>query len=191
MFTTHLPFLDASAKGYVSEIIKHGTVKQKKLRKYVKVLEERKFEETPDDKRFAILKPAHSTTIKSTTSFDNIVGTKTVDYEWDENKYIDEVSFARTFLRSLLDDEGKVWEYVKKLFPFIPVDPENSPIIVYDDKKFITPLQREDEPARHKVLDFIGDISLLGYRLIAEIELNLPGHRFTRQITKEISVELS
>jgi len=191
MHTKHLPFLDASAKGYASEIVKIGLKNQKQLRRYIKVLNDQKFTETSNDDRYAIIKPSDLTIIRCTTSFNNIVGTKTVNYEWNEDKYIDEISFARTFLRSPLDDEGKVWTYVKKLFPFIPVDPQNSPIIVFDDKKFITPLQKEDEPARHKVLDFIGDISLLGYRLLAEIEVNLPGHRFTRQIVKEITTNLS
>ncbi len=191
MHTTHLPFLDASAIGYANEIMNTGIRSQSKLRKYIKIINERKFKESPSSERFAILRPSKVTEIKSTTSFDNIVGTKTVDYKWDENKYLEEISFARTFLRSPLDDEGKVWDHVKKLFPFIPVDPENSPIIIYNDNKFITPLRSEDEPARHKVLDFIGDISLLGYRLLSEIELNLPGHRFTRQIVREISKEMS
>lgn len=191
MYTSHLPFLDASAKGYSEKIDRVGIETQKRLRKYVKIKTIIKFVENPEDERRAILIPSDKTIIRSTTSFNNIIGTKTVEFDCDEDEYLHKISFARTFLRSPLDDQGKVWDYVRKLFPFIPLDPKNSPIIVYDDEKFITILQTEDEPARHKVLDFIGDISLLGYRLLSEIELNLPGHRFTRQIAKEISSKLA
>ncbi len=190
MHSIHLPFLDASSKGYVEQINKAGLTNQGKLRKYIRVNKKVVFKENLTDAREAIFRPSANITIKSTTSFNEPIGTKSVCFKWDETQYEKEISFARTFLRSPLDNEGKVWDYVRKLFPYIPVDPHNSPIIVYDDKKFITPLYKEDEPARHKILDFIGDISLVGYRLLANIELNLPGHRFTRQIAREIRSEV-
>jgi UDP-3-O-[3-hydroxymyristoyl] N-acetylglucosamine deacetylase len=189
--TGHLPFLDASAQGFAQLIQKVGTKKQTSLRKYVKVLERMEFIEDPKDERKAVFVPSDSLDIESTTAFEEPVGRKTVKFHYSESSYQDEISWARTFLRSPLDDEGKVWDFVKKLFPHIPIDPEESPIIVYNKEKFITPLRAADEPARHKVLDFIGDIALLGNRVIADINLNLPGHKFTRQIVRDIKPQIT
>ena len=47
-------------------------------------------------------------------------------------------------------------------------------------------LRHPNEPARHKLLDLIGDLYLLGYPLRAEIVANRPGHFANTSFAKKI-----
>lgn len=55
-----------------------------------------------------------------------------------------------------------------------------------DAKKlgYLSPLNYPDEPARHKLLDVIGDLSLLGLRLQGRITAFKPGHTFNTQCVR-------
>ncbi|MFC1599073.1 UDP-3-O-acyl-N-acetylglucosamine deacetylase, partial [Patescibacteria group bacterium] len=64
--------------------------------------------------------------------------------------------------------------------------PQESQIIVYSQKKYITKLRYANEPVRHKILDFLGDMALLGHQLQGKIIIYRPGHDFTHQIIKQI-----
>lgn len=182
-----IPFLDASSEIYTKSLKEVGLIQQNKLRKYLVVKEEVMFKENEDD-RYAIFKPSNEFKIISTTSFNTIIGEKTVEYTWSPQTYIDEICWARTFLRVNVDEDD-VWEDIRKRIKLLPDNYNKSPIIVYTKNKFITPLKSDDEPARHKILDFIGDLSLLGIRVKGEVRLYKPGHRFTRNIVQTIAEE--
>ncbi len=55
-----------------------------------------------------------------------------------------------------------------------------SIMLDYNDTKWITPLIVSTEPVRHKMLDFIGDMALLGIQIRAGIFVYKPSHRFNR-----------
>lgn len=186
MYSKHLPFFDSSAEFYTKKINGVGIKEQQKKRKYVKVIKEEEFFEKPDEERKAVFKPLGGLKINSRTAFEEPVGDNTVEIRWSPEEFMENISWARSFLRSPVDEKGEVWASIEKIFPNISDKPEDSGLIVYDKNGFLTPLRVEDEPARHKLLDFFGDISLLGHRILADIYLNLPGHRFTRQIAADI-----
>jgi UDP-3-O-[3-hydroxymyristoyl] N-acetylglucosamine deacetylase/3-hydroxyacyl-[acyl-carrier-protein] dehydratase len=71
----------------------------------------------------------------------------------------------------------------------LPNDPRQSPLVVFSGDAFITPLRYEDEPARHKMVDLIGDLSLVGHRVIADIIVSRPGHCFNASIAKRLRAE--
>ena len=56
------------------------------------------------------------------------------------------------------------------------------------------PLLYANEPARHKLLDIIGDVALVGYFIKGKIVANCPGHRinnmFARAIRKQLNVSI-
>lgn len=49
-----------------------------------------------------------------------------------------------------------------------------------------TPFRNSNEPAYHKMLDFIGDISLLGMRIAGTIKAYKPGHSINAKFTKSL-----
>ena len=59
--------------------------------------------------------------------------------------------------------------------------------IVLDENKVINPegLRYTDEFVRHKLLDFIGDISLSGYRILGSFFSSHPGHDLNFKLLKE------
>lgn len=184
-----IPMKTACAQEFADVLIKTGIKKLKAKRKYLCVNSVLHFNEKEDD-RYAVFKPANCLKINSTTSFNNIIGTKKVNFQWTPKCYMEEVSWARSFLRTPLDKNLEIWSDVRKTFKFLPKDPKESPIIVFSNEYFYTPLKTVDEPARHKILDFMGDIALLGIRIKSEIELFKPGHRFTRDIVRSLSKQL-
>lgn len=186
----YIPTLDGSAEYYTKAIQQTGLEAQKANRHYIGFNDQHKFIESNSDPRYATFGPSSSEVVKSTTAFNNLIGSKTVAYSDKPDIYASQIAWARTFLRSPLDDEGMVWEHMRKIFPQLPQDHTKSPIIVFNDTRFFTPLKSDDEPARHKILDFVGDMALLGIRVKASIELFLPGHRFTRKIVSELRKEL-
>jgi len=181
-----IPFIDASAEYYVKRIQETGVKKLGKKRKYLKFKQKHKFIEKGDD-RYAIFSPAEGLKIDSTISFDNIIGTQRSIYKWDRQSFGREIAWARSFLRTELDYQGEIWRNIRKKFKLLPSNPFYSPIVVFTKDKYSMPLKTPDELARHKILDFFGDIALLGIRIEASVQLFKPGHRFTRQIVREIA----
>ena len=51
---------------------------------------------------------------------------------------------------------------------------------------YLSPLNYPNEPARHKLLDLIGDMSLLGCRIQGKIIALRPGHTFNTQCAKRL-----
>jgi UDP-3-O-[3-hydroxymyristoyl] N-acetylglucosamine deacetylase/3-hydroxyacyl-[acyl-carrier-protein] dehydratase len=51
---------------------------------------------------------------------------------------------------------------------------------------YLSPLNYPNEPARHKLLDLIGDMSLCGYRICGKIVALRPGHTFNTQCCKQL-----
>ena len=52
-------------------------------------------------------------------------------------------------------------------------------------------LRHDDEFVRHKVLDFIGDVYLLGHRVKGNFEIFKGGHRLTHELVKSIMSDKS
>lgn len=51
---------------------------------------------------------------------------------------------------------------------------------------YLSPLNYQNEPTRHKLLDLIGDMSLLGYRIQGKIIALRPGHTFNTQCCRQL-----
>lgn len=186
-----IPLRDASAEWYCQEIKKAGVNVQKTLRKYSKINKETTLRLSTDPERYTIFKPANTLSIKATSIFNNIIGTQEFVHQWTPENYLQDISWARSFMNSPVPDGGgDKWERVRKTLKVLPEDPKNSPIIVFTKDQYLTPLKAENEPVRHKVLDFYGDISLLGYRLLADITLFKPGHKFNREIATFLANQL-
>ena len=56
---------------------------------------------------------------------------------------------------------------------------------------YLSPLKYENEPARHKLLDVIGDLALIGKRIRGRIEATCPGHGFNTACAKQILAKLN
>ena len=94
--------------------------------------------------------------------------------------FVDEVSSARTFT---------IYEDIEKLLDMgkIKGGSLDSAIVIKGDKILTKePLRFNDEFVRHKILDIIGDLSLLGVNLKAHIIAIKPGHAINSKICKQL-----
>jgi len=186
-----VPAQDGSAESFVKAFLKVGIFEQKQNRMVIEFDEPTTLTQPEFENRLVKLEPHSTLLIKCSAPFPNLIGAHTIIFIDDPRHFADEVSWARTFLRSSIDlNDLTKWNGIRSVFKALPEDPKKSPIITYTDTEFLTPLKKEDEPARHKLLDLLGDLALIGYRIHAKITINEPGHKFTHLIAQEITKSL-
>lgn len=172
-----VPILDHSAEVFTKEIEKVGVVETGRKRKVIKVLQPIYFRHKDS---FAILKPFSETYYSVFIQFNEPVGRQFFSASLASNTYSKEIAWARSFIRTDCDDA--YWEQCKNKNPSLPEKIENCPIPVFNKGKWIIKPKRKDEPARHKLLDLIGDFAVLGLPVLADITVVWPGHDFNRRL---------
>ena len=203
------PILDGSAKDYVEWISKVGIEQQNALKDFyiIKARTEFRDEKTGSS---IILLPDENFSINSLISYDSQI----LNYQYATLENMDdfptEIASARTFvfvreIEPLLnaglikggDLDNAIVIYEKqmsqenfdKLADVMGVPHMDATRVGYINHK---PLVWPNEPARHKLLDIIGDMALIGRPLKGCIIATRPGHtinnKFARQIRKEIKL---
>jgi len=182
-----VPAQDGSAEAFTKAILTAGIIEQNKFREIIEVMEPFTVLQPEFENRYAKFEHSNKLIIEGTAPFPAPINEHTVRFEESPESFAKDISFARTFLRSPIDlkDLSK-WNGIRSVFKALPEDPKKSPIITFTENEFLTPLKSEDEPARHKMLDLIGDLALIGYRIQSKLVINEPGHKFTHLIANEI-----
>ncbi len=144
------------------------------------------------DKSFVVFTPFPTLNITTHINFPYFWGNQEVTYAISPEIYEKEICWARSFFGTPFPHNKKLKD-LRKWYPGLIRELENyhrSTMIDYSHQKWLTPVYSEDEPARHKLLDFIGDLSLLGKPLNASIYVYKPHHRFNRYCVNELSKKL-
>jgi UDP-3-O-acyl-N-acetylglucosamine deacetylase len=104
----------------------------------------------------------------------------TVEFEVDERLYASEIAPARTFV---LREEA---EMLRAFGMGAGASLDNT--LVFDDDGPVggVALRFPDEAARHKVLDLVGDLALLGSRLRAHVVAVKSGHELNLALVQEL-----
>ena len=172
-----LPGLDGSALGYVEILRKAGILEQDAARKALEVRE-------PvwcrgEDNILAVF-PDDNFRISYTMSYGNkALGAGFFDIVLDEKKFASEIAPARTFclkgeaLLLMASGLGK------------GANPENT-LVVGKNGPFRNRFRFPDEPVRHKVLDLIGDLYLLGVPIKGHVVAIKSGHRLNVEMVKKL-----
>ena len=196
-----MPILDGSAKFYIKAIQEVGLQEQAAEQKVFIVIQPieyisehgNKMQILPSDKyevEVTIAYPSSSFLREQKAELNNL------------SDYIREISSARTFC------------FVREIEPLLRMglikggDLQNA-LVIYEtpmsqegldymtDKLgqprlnatklgYLSPLNYQNEPARHKLLDIIGDMSLVGCRIQGKIIALRPGHTFNTQCAKQL-----
>ncbi len=162
------PILDGSALGFVELIQSSGIEEQKGEQKVLTIEDTIRIEENG---RSLVLLPREKFKITYTISFDHpIIGIESTSFEMNESRFIKEIAPARTFgfLNEVEDLRRRGFAKGGSLQNAIVIG-ENG-IINKEALRF------SDELARHKILDLLGDLFLLGYSLKGEIAAYSSGH---------------
>jgi UDP-3-O-[3-hydroxymyristoyl] N-acetylglucosamine deacetylase/3-hydroxyacyl-[acyl-carrier-protein] dehydratase len=116
--------------------------------------------------------------ITCTSADDRGIHTQHLALTLDPDIYVTQVAAARTFT---------IYEDIEELLKLgkIKGGSLDSAIVIKGDKIISKePLRFADEFVRHKILDIIGDITLLGLPLKAHIVATRPGHALNAELTK-------
>lgn len=171
-----IPILDGSSQPYVEAIAGVGLEEQGMEQKVWKVTEPIMIES--EDGNRMLLTPAEEYEVEAQLIYpDGLLKGQCAELKHLAD-YAEEISRARTFC----------FEYeVKPLLSMGLIkggDLENA--LVITETGYMSPLRYENEPARHKLLDIIGDFSLVGCRIEGKIRVEKPGHTFNTYCAKQL-----
>jgi UDP-3-O-[3-hydroxymyristoyl] N-acetylglucosamine deacetylase len=175
-----VPIMDGSAISFVMMIQEAGIKELEEGKKFLRITREVKIE---DKDKFAILAPSESISFNFEINFSHpIIGNQKYCFDFSTKNFVKEIARARTF--GFL----KEVQYLRSIGLALGGSLENA--IVLDDKKILNDsLRFEDEFVRHKILDAIGDMSLLGYNFIGTYKAFASGHHLNHFLTKAVFEE--
>jgi len=173
-----IPIMDGSAAPFVRGIEVVGLVAQDTPKRMLRVLQKL---ETSENGSSAHLLPSDRFKVSFTIDFDHpVVGCQKLDFDYSPEAFREDIAFARTF--GFLKDVQLMMDKGLAMGGSL----ENA--VVVGDDRVLNPggLRSPDEFVRHKVLDTIGDLSLLGIPIIGAYHGHRAGHRINRLLMQEV-----
>ena len=177
-----MPIMDGSSLVFAEAIKAVGLLEQNSERNYLQIDKEIKVE--LEDK-YIILRPYNGFKIEWTVIYDYPYFTaenSTFTYDAEQDDYLAVCAPARTY--------GFLHEYEYLLKNNLARGASMENVLVLDGDKVVNPegARFANECVRHKVLDFIGDIFLLGRPIKAEVIVQKSGHTLNAKLVEELVV---
>lgn len=174
--SNELPALDGSSKPYCEMILKAGMVAQGTKAKSIEITE-------PiieiDGGKIIIALPSDRFKISFMINYPvDFIGTQFCEFVHSEKGYIKEIAPARTY--GFMDEV----ETLKKQGLAAGASADNAVAIGKDG--YLTKLRFKDELVRHKILDLIGDLSLLEAEIKGRIICVRSGHGLNIKLAKKL-----
>jgi UDP-3-O-[3-hydroxymyristoyl] N-acetylglucosamine deacetylase len=173
-----VPIMDGSSEPFVQILDRAGRRKQEAARRYIEILDTVTVE---DGDKTASLSPSDRFEVAFEIAFaSKAIGRQRVDLAVDEESFRAELADCRTFgfvrdveaLRAIGLARGGTMENA----------------VVIDGDRVLNPegLRRPDEFVRHKALDAVGDLYVLGAPIIGRFEGVLAGHGLNNAIVRAL-----
>lgn len=172
------PIMDGSARPYVNLVQEAEPVEQEAERD-IYVLDEPI--SVTSGNRSIIALPHDGFRVTCTSADDRGLHVQHLSIELDPETYVAQIAPARTFT---------VYEDIEELLKLgkIRGGSLDSAVVLKDDKILSKePLRFEDEFVRHKILDVVGDVSLLGKPIRAHLICVRPGHALNSELTARLA----
>jgi UDP-3-O-[3-hydroxymyristoyl] N-acetylglucosamine deacetylase len=180
-----VPIMDGSAGPFVFLLQSAGIEEQAAPKKFVRILKSVKVE---DGDKWARFDPYDGFKINFEIEFDHPVfkrRSQVASMDFSTTTFLREVSRARTFgfMRDL--------EYMRSRNLALGGNLDNA--IVLDEYRILNEdgLRYEDEFVKHKILDAIGDLYLLGHSLIGEFSGYKSGHALNNRLLRTLIADRS
>jgi UDP-3-O-[3-hydroxymyristoyl] N-acetylglucosamine deacetylase len=172
-----IPILDGSASPFVILIHEAGLRPLAAPREYLKL---RQRVEVSRAGKWARLSPAESFRVSYAIGFDHpLLRHQAISLRISPDTYVEGIAPARTFgfLREV--------ETLRKSGLALGGSLENA-VVIGDAGVLNNKLRFEDEFVRHKVLDAIGDLALLGYPVVGHLEASRAGHALHAALVQKL-----
>jgi UDP-3-O-[3-hydroxymyristoyl] N-acetylglucosamine deacetylase len=175
-----VPIMDGSAAPFIFLLQSAGVEEQNAPKKFIRI--KKTVTVTQDDKR-ASLEPYNGFQVGFTIEFDHPLFESrncTTNLDFSSISYVKEVSRARTF--GFMKD----FEYLRSKNLALGGSLDNA--IAVDDYRVLNEdgLRYQDEFVKHKVLDAVGDLYLLGRSLIGRFQGYKSGHGLNHMLLREL-----
>jgi UDP-3-O-[3-hydroxymyristoyl] N-acetylglucosamine deacetylase len=177
-----LPILDGSSQPFIALLEQSGIRTLRKRRRYLKVLKPLEFSE--GDRRIGIY-PADDFQVRCFVNYAHpAVGPQEVEIRVRRESFSRMLAPARTF-GFVQDFEGM------RRMGLIRGGSLDNAIVLNEGGVMNGPLRFPDEFGRHKALDLIGDLALVGRPLLARVEAHKAGHALHTQLVTRLLADSS
>ena len=175
-----VPIMDGSAGPFVFLIQSAGVEEQNSTKRFMRI---KKIIRVEDQDKWAMFEPFDGFKVGFTIEFDHPVFNKKdchAEIDFSTTSYVKEVSRARTF--GFMRDVELLREKNLALGGSL----DNA--VVVDDYRVLNEdgLRYKDECVKHKILDAIGDLYLLGHSLIGSFTGYKSGHALNNRLLREL-----
>lgn len=184
-----IPIMDGSAASFVFLIRSVGIVEQAAPRRFVRVLRPVEVREGEGSlAKWARLEPHFGFKLRFSIDFDHPAinsTTQDVEVDFEHDNYVSAVARARTF--------GFVNEVEALRAAGLALGGSFENAIVMDEYRVLNTdgLRSGDEFAKHKILDAMGDLYLLGRPLIAAYRAHRSGHALNNRLLRALLADAS
>jgi len=178
--SSEVPIMDGSAGTFIFLLQSAGIIEQSAAKKFIRI---KKIIEIKDGDKWVRFEPFNGYKLSFTINFSHPVFASTkqnVTIDLGEHSYIKEVSRARTF--------GFMHDVENMRAQGLALGGNLDNAIVMDEYRIINPdgLRFEDEFVKHKILDAIGDLYLLGHPLIGAFSGYKSGHALNNALLRSL-----
>ena len=175
-----VPIMDGSAGPFVFLIQSAGIVEQNAAKKFLRIREKVRVEK---DEKWAMFEPFDGFKVGFSIEFDHPVFNQNnchAEIDFSTTSFVKEVSRARTF--GFMRDV----ELLRQKNLVLGGSLDNA--VVVDDYRVLNEdgLRYADECVKHKILDAIGDLYLLGHSLIGAFKGHKSGHALNNTLIREL-----
>lgn len=176
-----MPIMDGSSWPFLKILDRAGRRPQASARRFIEIVDT--VEVTDGDKR-AALKPAMRFEVAFAIEFPTAaIGRQEIDLAMDEQAFRRELADCRTF--------GFLHEVEALRAMGLGRGGSLENCVVIDGDRVLNPegLRRPDEFVRHKALDAIGDLYVLGAPILGRFEGELAGHNINNQLVRALAAQ--
>ena len=177
---SEVPIMDGSAGPFVFLVQSAGLVEQSELKKFIRIKDTVRVEEGDKSAQFD---PFDGFKVSFSIDFDHPILNKSpqkAEIDFSSTSFVKEISRARTF--------GFMHEVEAMREKGLALGGSHQNAIVMDSYSILNKdgLRYEDEFVKHKILDAIGDLYLLGYPLIGLFSAHKSGHALNNKLLRKL-----
>jgi UDP-3-O-[3-hydroxymyristoyl] N-acetylglucosamine deacetylase len=176
-----VPIMDGSAKPFIHLLKRGGKAKQRALRKILRITKPLRYS---DGEKSIQIVPYDGFKITGRIHFDNeLINEQTYSLDVNQERFCKEIASARTF--GFVEQVEYLWQNGLALGGNLA----NTIAIHWDRRSILNEdgLRFDDEFIRHKVLDLIGDLALLGTPVLGHVTADRSGHGLHLGLMKTIA----
>jgi len=173
-----MPIMDGSSISFCLLLDEAGIEEQDKPKKILRV---KQVVEVKDGDKFVRLSPSNHASFDFRIKFDHpVIGEQSESFDFSTHEFIEEIARARTF------GFAKDIQYLQSQNLALGASLQNA--IGLDEHKVLNPegLRFDNEFARHKILDAMGDMMVSGHNILASYEAFAGSHHLNYQLTSKL-----